>query len=203
MIRYDRALLCHRLPTRIFGPATPRGETHTSWHAQLLHAAFTATLQPLALHALTIIPSSLAVRTEAVQEWERVMAEEHVTLLKQGVEAWNAWRRECPETRPDLGRADLRHLDLIGADLSGANLCQADLRGADLGYASLIEAQLCGADLRRANLRGARLNGADLRRTNLGEADLSYADLSGADLRRADLRGADLRETELGTADMT
>jgi uncharacterized protein YjbI with pentapeptide repeats len=61
------------------------------------------------------------------------MAEEHEALLKQGkpgVEAWNAWRRECTETRPDLGRADLRQMDLIGANLSGANLCQADLRGA-------------------------------------------------------------------------
>ena len=53
------------------------------------------------------------------------MAEEHAALLKQGkqgVEAWNAWRRECTETCPDLGRADLRHMDLIGADLSGAKL---------------------------------------------------------------------------------
>ena len=56
----------------------------TSWHAHLLRAAYTATLQPLALHALTIIPPSLAVGTEAAQHAEGVMAEEHAALLKQG-----------------------------------------------------------------------------------------------------------------------
>ena len=34
--------------------------------------------------------------------------EEHVALLKQGVDAWNAWRRETPDARPDLHGADLR-----------------------------------------------------------------------------------------------
>ena len=28
--------------------------------------------------------------------------EEHVALLKQGAEAWNAWRHENPDIRPDL-----------------------------------------------------------------------------------------------------
>jgi len=36
--------------------------------------------------------------------------DEHVSLLKQGVDAWNAWRDENPDIRPDLS----------GADLSGA-----------------------------------------------------------------------------------
>ena len=42
--------------------------------------------------------------------------DEHVALLKQGVDAWNAWRRENPDMRPDLSDADLE-----GADLSKAN----------------------------------------------------------------------------------
>ena len=46
------------------------------------------------------------------------------TILKKGVDAWNAWRRENPDIRPDLREADLR----------GANLGEADLRGADLFY---------------------------------------------------------------------
>jgi len=28
--------------------------------------------------------------------------EEHVSLLKQGVEVWNRWREENPDVRPDL-----------------------------------------------------------------------------------------------------
>ena len=42
----------------------------------------------------------------------------HVARLKQGVEAWNQWRRENPKIRPDLSRAGL-----IRASLSGARTC--------------------------------------------------------------------------------
>src|SRR5262244_492414 len=83
---------------------------------------------------------------------------EHVAILKQGVKAWNAWRRENPDIRPDLSNADLR-----GADLSGANLREAFLFKANLGSADLVEANLrdhadlSGADLARANLREAFL----------------------------------------------
>jgi hypothetical protein len=38
--------------------------------------------------------------------------DEHVAMLKKGVDAWNAWRAENPDIRPDLGEANL----------SGANL---------------------------------------------------------------------------------
>ena len=190
--RYAR---CWALPLTIL-PKCPRFE-------DLLCPAGLATLQPLALHALTTIPSSLAIGNEPARHVEGIMAEEeHVARLKQGVEAWNVWRHDSSCARPDLRGADLQHTDLVGANLSAADLCHAGLRGADLSYASLIEAQLFGADLRKAHLRGTRLRGADLRRANLGEADLSYADLLGADLRGADLSGADLHETDLGTADL-
>jgi hypothetical protein len=48
--------------------------------------------------------------------------EEHVALLRQGVEVWNAWRRENPDIRPDLCRADLTAADLGDAHLRGADL---------------------------------------------------------------------------------
>jgi len=58
-------------------------------------------------------------------------------MLKKGVAAWNAWRDENPDIRPDLGRAML-----IAANLHGANL-----RGADLQVAILIRTDISGADL--------------------------------------------------------
>jgi uncharacterized protein YjbI with pentapeptide repeats len=62
--------------------------------------------------------------------------EEHVALLKQGVEVWNEWRK-----------ADLHDALLRGADLSLANLIDADLSGA-----TLRDANLSGADFSRATV---------------------------------------------------
>jgi pentapeptide repeat protein len=75
--------------------------------------------------------------------------DEHVALLKQGVAAWNVWRDENPNIRPDL---TAKGAELFGADLSEANLCGADLCSASLGKANLT----------RADLRGAYLAGAYL-----------------------------------------
>jgi uncharacterized protein YjbI with pentapeptide repeats len=52
--------------------------------------------------------------------------DEQVAILKKGVEVWNAWRRENPNTLPDLREAVLSAANLnyanLDADLSGANL---------------------------------------------------------------------------------
>src|SRR3954464_5188720 len=109
------------------------------------------------------------LRKEAAQHAEtRMAAEDHVARLRQGVEAWNQWRRRNSKSRPAL----------VGARLRGA-----DLREVDLGNANLFEADLRHANLFGANLRGATLLWADLRGADLREADLSYATLFGAKLR--------------------
>ena len=48
--------------------------------------------------------------------------DEHVALLKKGVETWNAWRDQNPDIVPDLRRAELKGAILRGADLVSANL---------------------------------------------------------------------------------
>ena len=83
--------------------------------------------------------------------------DEHVAILKKGVEAWNAWRDENLQIRPDLSGADLRAADLGATDMREANLSDANLIGATLS----------NADLKRANLRGADLTGADLSKATL------------------------------------
>src|SRR5688572_18674042 len=101
----------------------------------------------------------------------------HTAKLREGAEAWNAWRVANPGIAPDLSDlklpADARHFG--GAqpiDLSGFNLRRATLAEADLTHARLAHADLSGADLRAANLAHA----------DLGDAYLAGADLSGARL---------------------
>jgi CheY-like chemotaxis protein len=139
--------------------------------------------------------------------------EEHLKILKQGVEVWNRWREENIDLTPDLSYADLNRANLSKANLSRADLSEASLSGANLEGASLREAnlnraKLNGADLNRANLSKANLSQADLSAARLIEADLSAAhlnraDLSAAHLSRADLSGADLSYADLFRADLS
>ncbi len=115
---------------------------------------------------------------------------EHLAKLKEGVEAWNAWRKANPEIVPDLSEAELVEENLSEADLRGANLRQtaipladlteANLAAADLRWATFVRTHFTGADLTEANLTGA-----DLTEANLGEAGLHEANLSGADFTGA------------------
>jgi len=110
---------------------------------------------------------------------------EHLAMLKEGVEAWNQWRGQDPEIRPDLSRVDLG-----GANLSGANLIQADLIEANLSGAYLTGAHLIGANLSGANLSGADLRGATLVEINLEGANLTGCKVYATSVWNARLDGA-------------
>ena len=88
--------------------------------------------------------------------------EEQVALLKQGPQAWNAWRREQPNAIVDLSAGALRGLNLAGADLSGADMRDTDLRGTVLNGSNLAGARLAGTNLFKALLDGADLYKCDL-----------------------------------------
>ena len=118
---------------------------------------------------------------------------EHLALIQQGVDVWNARRAKEPDAR----------VDLYDADLSGANLAGADLHYTDVSVAHLSGANLSGANLIGADLRGANLSGADLGGACLWGANLGTANLSGANLIGADLSGALLLQTNLVDATLT
>jgi uncharacterized protein YjbI with pentapeptide repeats len=154
----------------------------------------------------------------------------HCKILKQGVEAWNRWRRDNLGIRPDLIAADLRRADLRRANLWRADIAHADLEGAkvtdanlkeavlnnakfthgDLSRSDLCRATLDEADLTSANLSYARLEEATLRRvrarlanlehSNLLNAFFEFADFSGVNFDSANLQGADFRQTNLVSA---
>ena len=123
--------------------------------------------------------------------------EEHLSILKQGVDVWNKWREENPGMRPDLRVADFSGASLSGADFSEADLSRTSLSGADLrgtllnkafldgeifgemravkvisrddfdGSIRIAQVHFLGADLRWARLNGAHLVGADLQEVRL------------------------------------
>ena len=133
--------------------------------------------------------------------------EEHLAILRKGVEAWNAWREAHPDVRPDLRAADLVGAILPWANLAGADLAGANLTGANLAGANLRKANLLGANLYRANLEGANLYRANLEGANLAGAKLEWANLTGAkltgtNLRWANVEGANLAEAKLKWANL-
>jgi hypothetical protein len=103
---------------------------------------------------------------------------EHLEILKQGVKAWNEWRREHPDVKPDFSRADLINANLRGADLREADLREAILKFTYLGFADLSFANLNGANLGGANLGGANLRGADFTDASLAFTTFADNDLS-------------------------
>src|SRR5690242_16309841 len=117
---------------------------------------------------------------------------DHLKRLRQGVNAWNAWRAEDVSVRPNLSKAKLS-----GADLRDADLRDADLRDADLSK----------ADLRKADLRGVDFSGIGVRRfqdpaeytalTNIYTSLIDSGVLNLRDLREWDLGEWDLSEWDL------
>jgi hypothetical protein len=132
---------------------------------------------------------------------------EHLQILEQDVEAWNAWREQNEVIRPNLAEANLSQANLGGADLSGANLAEANLGRANLGGANLDRANLAEANLGRANLgwaylRGANLTGVNFTRANLVQAYLGWATLTGANLGEATLDEANFTGATLAGANL-
>ncbi|MEA5515177.1 pentapeptide repeat-containing protein [Nodularia sp. UHCC 0506] len=145
------------------------------------------------------------------------MKHEHYHQLRQGVEAWNAWRLEHPDEDIDLTEADIRGIDLSGVKPSDQSLnpyldpisrdmSLSNLRiGVDLRFANLAGAKLCNANLRGADFRDAVLDNADFSGANLGDmyhdsdepmmsqgAKFSNAFIEGTNFSSADLSDADL-----------
>jgi len=149
---------------------------------------------------------------------------EHLEVLKQGPEAWNSWRKENPETRPDLsGLSDLwipiraavydfemtniSEANLAGCNLCGCNFQAANLQGTNFSGALLVDtnfdrATLCKAifgpvDLLKPNLIGMNSRGAHLLHATFRYADFREACLCGVNLTDANLYGANLQGADL------
>jgi len=148
--------------------------------------------------------------------------EEHLAILKKGVEAWNEWRARFPKIRCDLKEGNFDGQDLSGIDLAHAwlqnsSFWRADLSGACVRSAHFEDSNLRSinlngadasfgvfsmADLREATLVGARLVEATFYRANLERARLERASLMSSNLRGTNLTGASLQGAYFGAAVM-
>src|SRR6266403_1192924 len=156
--------------------------------------------------------------------------EEHVAILRQGVEVWNEWRRKNPTVVPDLRSADLSGVDYSAyiqtdavSDVIGVNFENTQLQGAKLRETYFFDANLSFSNLTAADLSNARFamtsfvrarcdyahfQSADfgyslLLETNFREADLRSASFTGALIRGADFTAALMEGTVFGDNDFS
>ncbi len=156
--------------------------------------------------------------------------QKQLKILRQGVVAWNKWRKDNPEVKPDLRyhlfkeqnfseiifsktdargayfqnvnfeHANLDDINLRGANFIDVNLTRAELRNADFSGATLKRTNFFHSELNGSKFRGLCLKSIFFKRANLEETDFSRANLQLADLRYANLRKANLNEAILWSA---
>ncbi|MCC5641251.1 pentapeptide repeat-containing protein [Nostoc sp. CHAB 5844] len=142
---------------------------------------------------------------------------------QQGVEIWNKWRKQNPNTVPEISNDDLSNLNLSGVDLSkcnltnfsfkdtnlsGANLSEACLIRSDFGFCNLTNTNLSNAylghcDFTQAELNGTIFDNADLGHVNLSFARINAARFRGANFRQTQLQGVDLSSLDFSNANLS
>lgn len=153
---------------------------------------------------------------------------DHIDILLQGLDAWNNWRMQNPQIKPDISKIDSSNFFTLWAlksirmtsrrlNFSEVNMSEvrfaavdglifdfthANLSKADLTQANLRWADLINADLTRAQIRNADLFSAKLINANLIDANLSHAILIDAALDNANLRFANLNNSDFSFASL-
>ncbi len=125
---------------------------------------------PIALQSATsLILRTMSNRDPAVGS--------HCELLRAGVPAFNKWRSQAPDTRPQLQQATFE-MDLPNVNLKSANLVHANFRECNLSNAvfedsNLSKATFFSCNLTNANFRNSSLRGASIIDANLTDADFT------------------------------
>lgn len=119
-------------------------------------------------------------------------------ICDEGVDAFNAYRRET-----EYEVVNLSHLDFTGMDLSGINLSQSVLHGTCFDMCLMHDVTLIFAQLIRASLRETQLDLVNATEADFTEADLYQATLNGAMLLEATLEGVDARQARFSDADLS
>jgi hypothetical protein len=128
---------------------------------------------------------------------------EAMSVLKNGVDAWNEWRREGKVRFPNLDGLHLPGAILLGADFRYCSLRNANLKGARLNFSDFFGADLSGADFCDAFLEFCDLRATEVDpHTLLNDAHLTGSTLYAMDLRGVPMDGAETRDADLGETRM-
>ncbi|MFN6536174.1 MAG: pentapeptide repeat-containing protein [Nostoc sp. EkiNYC01] len=129
--------------------------------------------------------------------------EEHLAILRQGVEVWNEWRENNPEIKPNLFSVNFSKTDLSKADFSFTNISESDFSEVDFTEANFNGANLCNTNLESANLSYSDLNLAQLKKTYFCKANLTRANFTEANLHQANLIESKLIKTNFSRANLS
>jgi uncharacterized protein YjbI with pentapeptide repeats len=148
------------------------------------------------------------------QEETGMANQEHLDILKQGVEVWNKWREETQNTEEEVAhivsiisnseyaRPEKFRL-LSKALVKEADLSEVDLSGKDFSEINFTSANLSKSNLRNTTFNRARLMYANLYKSDLEEASFSLAELGKSNLSNANLRGASFTTATLIGSDLS
>ncbi len=147
--------------------------------------------------------------------------DQHIQILLEGVDAWNKWRSENGDIKPDLSGEDGCYLDL-SARLASAplfsgkekstlksggradetvDLSGIDLRGADLSWCYLRSTCFKGAQLDSAVLDHSGLDFVDFSYSSMSKTKMCEVSLIGANFVSANLEGANFRHSDIRGCD--
>lgn len=126
--------------------------------------------------------------------------EEHLAILKQGVNVWNEWRKKNPEVIPNIGEVNLSNQNLSGINFDGAKLLGTNLNRTNLHNACFHKASLFGTSCVQANLQNSYFENADLKLVNFSESDITEALLVNCDLLEVNMSNAILFQAGLSNS---
>lgn len=132
-------------------------------------------------------------------------------IVREGVEAFNAYRQQTNNTHLDLSGLDFTAKDLTGINFSNTNLshCSFDFayladadftdcqmnrcscRESDFYTAVLDDVEMLYSDLYKGNFGGASFVGATMTGVTAAEANFAEADFTKANLQKAVLHDTD------------
>ncbi len=116
---------------------------------------------------------------------------DHVAKLKEGVEAWNQWRKEDNRLQPDLSGLELTEERFLGVNFRNTNFCKIKLAHVEFLDCDFSSARFCGAEFEqvdfnrtdssaeKVDLTHAKFLNIDANNLSFKNSDLTLADFSG------------------------